>query len=145
MEESLEQALANFQEPVKYRRRYPYVLFGKMGKVTTPNGAGVYVEKDAPLLHCLDCSNCAGQQSVIDHYVKKGFKILKWWFPMGEDARPYMGQFGPENHFIGLEQHIKLLSGILDDRIADYKRHNDALQAKIAEYEAKAKKGKNDS
>lgn len=140
MSDNFADVLKNFKEPVKGRRKIPYVLFAKAAKTYKLNHNNQYDEVDDVAIHCLDCSNGQGQEGVIDYYCRKGFKILKWSFPFGDDAKDYLGMFGSGNHFIGLDRHCQMLSGAIDTQVKDLKAHNDAMQAKIEQYEKELKK-----
>lgn len=140
MSEQFADVLKEFKEPVKGKRKIPYVLFAKMSKTFKINKDNQYDEVDAVAVHCLDCSNGQGQEGVIGYYVRKGFKILKWSFPFGDDAKDYLGMFGPGNHFVSLDNYCKMMSGLGDERVKDLAAHNNALQAKVDQYEKELKK-----
>jgi len=84
MQTEYDELLANFREPMLQRRRkIPYVLFGLQRQNFDAEGR----MKPEPDLFCLDCSSSSGQIPIIQYYLGKGFKILKYWFPVNEKAQ----------------------------------------------------------
>lgn len=84
-----DELLAKFEEPLYMRRkRIPYVLFGVRRQDFDANGKSSI----KPDLFCLDCTSFSGQAAIIQQYLDKGFKLLKYWFP--ENDVPQVVQKG---------------------------------------------------
>ena len=135
-----DELLKDFKEPVRGKRKRPFVLFGYTGITTMGSGPSM---KDVEVrsLFCLDCHNNHAQPSQITHYVNKGMTIIGYWFPEGEAVKPYVGKFEDGKHPFGeLERHIQLITGG-STKLNAIREERDALLAKVAALEEK-KRGK---
>jgi hypothetical protein len=130
----------NFKDVQMYRgRRMSYVLFGAIANPT---------EKPEPTLVTLNVGAGHAQIGVIDHYVfNRGFKILKWWFPTSDAYQQFVGTVGTGRTgtyvemtpgvWESLDNHCRQLTG-KDAALEALRTSNQALEAKVKEYEAKS-------
>ena len=126
-------------------RRGAYIVFGK---VSVSRGGPKKVP--VPGLFILNVSNCHRTTTKAEYYLKKGWKILDWFFPTDRDVPPLDRE--AVNHLSGWQLRC------LEDRDPYYDLRNwckakhathkgmnefhierDELQTRIAELEAKLK------
>lgn len=145
--ESIEKILSTFKEPTKRGGAVrPYVLFAYDAKNSrkglNKDAPDVYVEVDEVGYHILPVDNALGQSSQVEHYVNKGFRIIKYFIPTEPGA--YQNEYGDPNHWRELERTVKRFMGIAnsEETIAELRAKETELQKRVRELEERDQSNK---
>ena len=108
-----------FKEPIRDGKKVPYIVFNRPVKVTQ-NGTVIEMREDT-VLEIVGSGRT--KDSIHNYAMKPGWIVKKYWFPEEED-------------FAEARQTLEYLLGN-SAKVQDLELEKEALQKKLAQYEAK--------